>query len=417
MENKTQKSDAPPVGKPDLDKYPSFTFASITFSDGTEIKLEPTDVVVLVGPNNSGKSVALRELEQHIAETSEAIVIKSVEPRIVGTQEEFGIFIDKHTQVKIEGIDRIYFGYDFSWSGDHPKCHWPENINQFCSLFCMRIPTESRISASNPAESIKFLEDPISHPIHMLFKDDQLEEKISKYFRSAFGEDLILFRSGGSEIPLLTGDKLPLKPREDRISTTYLQRTVDSTVPLRQQGDGMRSFTSVILYVLALITPSVLLLDEPEAFLHPPQARLLGEIIAKEKSSRAQLFVATHSPDVLQGLINVAPEHLHVLRIQRDGNVNRIKKLDKERVKQISVDPLMKYSSVMSGVFHERVIICESDADCMFYSSILDIRRFTESVNPTFFLFMATERTAWRSSRRRWLIWMSRSMLSQISIS
>ena len=83
--------------------------------------------------------------------------------------------------------------------------------------------------------------------------------------------------------------------------------------------------------------------------------------------------MATHSPDVLQGLINVAPEHLHVLRIQRDGKVNRIKELDKERVKQISVDPLMKYSSVMSGVFHERVIICESDADCMFYSSILDI--------------------------------------------
>ena len=69
----------------------------------------------------------------------------------------------------------------------------------------------------------------------------------------------------------------------------------------------MRSFASVILHLLAPITPSILLLDEPEAFLHPPQARLLGEIIAKEKSHRAQLFVATHSSDVLQGLMNVAP--------------------------------------------------------------------------------------------------------------
>ena len=33
----------------------------------------------------------------------------------------------------------------------------------------------------------------------------------------------------------------------------------------------------------------------------------------------------------------------------------------------------MKYSSVLSGVFHERVIICESDSDCTFYSSILDL--------------------------------------------
>ena len=101
----------------------------------------------------------------------------------------------------------------------------------------------------------------------------------------------------------------------------------------------MRSFASVVLHVLAPISPSVLLLDEPEAFLHPPQARLLGEMIALERSSRAQLFLATHSPDVLHGLISVAPENLRVLRIQRDGTVNRIKELDKDLVKKISVDP------------------------------------------------------------------------------
>ena len=351
----------------------SFTFASITFSDGTTVELGPTDVVVLVGPNNSGKSLALRDLEANIGGNLETAVVKSVIPNKIGTQEDFGVFIDKHTQVKIQELKKVYSGYDFSWSGEHPKKFWPSHIDLFRSLFCLRIPTETRISASDPAASIDFLENPISHPIHMLYEDDQLEKKISKYFRSAFGEDLILFRSGGSKIPLFVGDTPPLHAGEDRISKTYVKRVRDSTIPLHQQGDGMRSFASVILHTLAAITPSVLLLDEPEAFLHPPQARLLGEIIAKEKSSRAQLFVATHSPDVLQGLINVAPEHLHVLRIQRDGKVNRIKELDKERVKQISVDPLMKYSSVLSGVFHERVIICESDADCMFYSSILDI--------------------------------------------
>ena len=117
----------------------------------------------------------------------------------------------------------------------------------------------------------------------------------------------------------------------------------------------------------------MLLLDEPEAFLYPPQARLLGEIIAKEKASRAQLFVATHSPDVLHGLVDVASDHLRLLRMQRDGNVNRVKELDKEHIKKISSDPLMKYSSVMSGVFHERVIICEAEADCMFYNSLLHL--------------------------------------------
>ncbi len=42
----------------------------------------------------------------------------------------------------------------------------------------------------------------------------------------------------------------------------------------------------------------------------------------------------------------------------------------------------MKYSSVLSGVFHERVIICESDADCMFYSSVLDLPDVNGSHQP-----------------------------------
>ena len=130
---------------------------------------------------------------------------------------------------------------------------------------------------------------------------------------------------------------------------------------------------TVVLHLLAPTTPTVLLLDEPEAFLHPSQARLLGQIIAQERTSGTQLFVATHSTDILQGLVNVASDHLRVLRIQRDHNVNRIRELDKSLVKEISVDPLMRYSSVMAGVFHERVIICEAEADCMFYSSLLDL--------------------------------------------
>lgn len=35
---------------------PSLTFSGLTFSDGTEVSLEPDDVVVFVGPNNAGKA-------------------------------------------------------------------------------------------------------------------------------------------------------------------------------------------------------------------------------------------------------------------------------------------------------------------------------------------------------------------------
>ena len=352
---------------------PTVTFESLTFSDGTKIELDANDVVAFVGPNNAGKSLALRELEDHVRSGQESKVVKSVDLGKSGTQEEFLEYFHKHVQVKTSGTNTSYYGYGFSFSvGGIPQL-WPNQLQLFHQFFCMRISTETRITASNPTNSIAVLDEPASHPIHMLFSDDRLARRLSKYFRRAFGEDMIVYHLGGRTIPLLVGERPGLKPGEDRISTTFCERLLTSTVPLSEQGDGMRSFASVILHLLAPITPSILLLDEPEAFLHPPQARLLGEIIATEKSSRAQLFLATHSPDVLQGLINVAPDHLRVLRMQRIGNVNRIKELDKELVREISVDPLMRYSSVMSGVFHKRVIICEADADCMFYNSILDL--------------------------------------------
>ena len=359
------------------DEYPSVTFESITFSDGTTIKLEPSDVVVIVGPNNSGKSVALRELEGTFDPNSQRMVLQSFETRKVGTKEDFEAFVKKHGRIRSSGRSWILSGYQWnlSMSPLNIQQYWPDKIVSFRSMFCLRMPTETRILGSNPAPAINVREEALSHPIHLLLDDDSLEIKISEYFKRAFLDEVVLDRNPSRTIALLVGTRPTpnLESGEDRLSKTYRDRVYASTIPLDQQGDGMRSFASVILHLLAPITASILLLDEPEAFLHPPQARFLGEIIASEKSTRAQLFVATHSPDVLQGLVNVASGQMRLLRMQREGKVNRVKELDKELVKKISSDPIMNYSSVMSGVFHERVIICESDSDCMFYSSILDL--------------------------------------------
>ncbi len=363
-----------------LEGSPSVTFESITFSDDTTIGLDPADVVVLVGPNNSGKSLALRELDEYLGANSTTTVLKSIKLRKTGTPQDFDAFVRKHGQIRRQGGSSTVSGYGFSinMSGVNLKQFWPNDIASFRSLFCLRVPTEKRISDSDPVDSRNSLEHRPTNPIHMLW-DDKLESKLSGYFRRAFGKDLILYRGGVRKPPLLVGERLVPDQGEDRVSTTYLQRLVASTVPLYDQGDGMRSFASVILHLLAPLTPTVLILDEPEAFLHPPQARVLGEIIATERSSNTQLFVATHSPDVLHGLINVASERLRVFRVQREGNVNRVKDLEQDLVREISTDPLMKYSSVLSGVFHERVIICESDSDCMFYSSYPGLVRSTRT--------------------------------------
>ena len=46
---------------------PRLSFETVTFSDGTVLRLGEDDVVVFVGPNNAGKSATLRELEAWVA--------------------------------------------------------------------------------------------------------------------------------------------------------------------------------------------------------------------------------------------------------------------------------------------------------------------------------------------------------------
>ena len=354
---------------------PAVTFESITFSDGTRIDLQPTDVVVLVGPNNAGKSVALRQLEQHIEASSQQTVITGSTIRRVGSIDDVVTCLRNNTKERSASDGPTFVGYNIHMALRLVEAYWSgrNSIGELRPFFCRRLPTETRITDSNPASAIPTLDEPASHPIQMLYLDDDLEKRICGYFRQAFGEDLVVYRLGGKEIPILVGDNPSLVPGENYTSSSYCGRLRKSTIPLKEQGDGMRSFASVVLHLLAPITPSILLLDEPEAFLHPPQAKLLGELIAKERSSRAQLFVATHSPDVINGLLNVAPDNLRILRMRREGNVNLVKELDQERAKRINTDPLLRYSSVMSGVFHERVIVCESDSDCTFYNAIVNL--------------------------------------------
>ena len=284
---------------------PEVTFESITFSDDTTVYVEPYDVVVLVGPNNAGKSLALRELEYHVGGNPNSKVIAGATTRGIGTKKSFEAFIRETTTVQYQpqgdGLQIQGYGVSLTMGGQDIGAMWPNSIGNFRSLFCRLIPTQSRITDSDPQNAIDVLTESASHPIHLL-QDDRVEKRLSDHFRNAFGKDLILYRGGGRRSHLLVGDRLVPdgSKGENLISATYLRRLVDSCVQLEEQGDGMRSFASVILHLLAPGTPSTLLLDEPEAFLHPPQARLLGEIIVTERPNRGEQSNQTEPPSRAQ---------------------------------------------------------------------------------------------------------------------
>ena len=378
----TAPNPTSPPTEPHENSEPAVRFRHITFSDGKTIELDSGDVVVFVGPNNAGKSLALRDLQQRITRPGTTRVVTATTADYSGTVGDVTTYVKKHAREN-EQSPGNYSGYGFSIHLPHLSNYWKGTLQNLAPLFCKHLDTISRITGSDPATSIDVLNEAPSHPIHMLYQDDALERAISGYFARAFGENLIVYRCGGRVVPLLVGSRLSPSDGESPVSTAYCERQREVAVPLTDQGDGMRAFATVILHLLAPATPSILLLDEPEAFLHPPQARLLGQLIAQHRSSRAQLFVATHSADVLNGLLQVIPDKLRLLRIRRKANTNYVTELDKEHAEQIGGDTLMRYSSVLSGVFFDRVVICESDSDCLFYSSLLELPEICGKTNPS----------------------------------
>ncbi|MGO9481869.1 MAG: AAA family ATPase [Candidatus Kryptoniota bacterium] len=160
-----------------------------------------------------------------------------------------------------------------------------------------------------------------------------MEKKFSGYFRQAFGMDLIVHRNAGNSVPLYIGERPTPKQGEDRVSEGYLLE-LEKLDLLDQQGDGMRAFVGVLLNAF-ISTYSILFIDEPEAFLHPPQAKLLGKMLANDMPSERQLFLATHSEDFLKGLLDANISNLKIIRLQREGMVNRVSVLNSNDINAI----------------------------------------------------------------------------------
>jgi len=77
---------------------------------------------------------------------------------------------------------------------------------------------------------------------------------------------------------------------------------------------GLKSYIGICLTLLLGRHP-VILIDEPEMCLHPPQAHALGRFIGKYGvSSDHTTFVATHSSHVLRGVIE-EKEKLEIIRL------------------------------------------------------------------------------------------------------
>lgn len=354
---------------------PRIWVSGLTFSDGTTLTFEKDDIVVIVGPNNAGKSALLKGIDEKIFNPQIiSTVLTTIHITKEGSLENLFEWLETGTRKdNQEPTDPRYSAFGFIIPKSSATQWWTSiatGLNQLRGLFCRLLTAGARLGAADPAPNIAITEEPLGHPIHFLLRDDKLEERLSKQFRRAFGSDLIVHRNAGSRVPLYVGQRPIPAPGSDRVSYEYIQQ-VEKLPTLEAQGDGMRSYVGVLLHT-SVGRESVLLIDEPEAFLHPPQARQLGKMLVAEKTSGRQLFLATHSGDVLRGVLDSNSPNVRVVRIRREGDINRVRELKNAEVAQLWNDPLLRYSNILDGLFHEKVVLGESDSDCRFYAAVAD---------------------------------------------
>ena len=362
-EQVNRANEVQPLAKPQL------FVKNLTFNDGTSLNLTHNSIVVFTGANNSGKSQALKDLERFPDEDLRlgTIVVKDCEYDCCGDIDE-KVFFDKHFKINDNG----YYYCDETDSGFNRSTlrHFWERrcfTNGLRLLFVKRLSTEFRLTSAN---ALNRNDNPERHPIYKLNKSEALAQKVSDYFRQAFGTDLVVNRREMRTIPLHVGQAPDKTAYTIKNEDEYYEK-VSALPRLDDQGDGMRSFASILLDTFTT-EHSITLIDEPEAFLHPPQARLLGKMLAKSTAGERQLFISTHSEDFLQGIIDAENKDVTIIRIDRKGNINEMSILESAGIKEFWENPLLRYSDILSGLFHEKVVVCESDYDCLFYHAVLD---------------------------------------------
>ena len=347
--------------------------SKLVFNNSESVEIKQNDIVLFVGPNNAGKSQSLKDIYALSGSETPCTVISSADfgkylGSVTALLRRVSVKVDSGSQTRyqfLNGNMYVDLNTDNWYVNQYP------NHQGFRDLFVANLDTEKRLSTCTPPKAIT-RNGVKQHPIHYAAFDSDYRKWLSTNFKKAFGVEITPNILNGATIPLCIGQpvKFDSEAYDDEQSRQEAYAEVLGTYPqVQNQGDGIKSFTGILLYLM-LNYFCTFLIDEPESFLHPPQAKIMGQIIGESLSDHQQAFISTHSEDIIKGLMETCPERLKIIRITRDGNTNYFSVLDNEKFNEVWGDPLLKHSNIMSGLFHKTVVLCEGDADCQMYSII-----------------------------------------------
>lgn len=376
-------------------------------ADGEDVSIVPKKIVVFVGPNNAGKSTALKEIRRAVlneddyygnvysnsdAEShSSNCIFSSIDlPNPKSAEEvisslgldskvhrsvdgswrnsdccDFGLEIDPmgsyrrntfHPRQSIQGIDWKTYLQALIGSRDYGDgvAKWDKGgFYSFVGPSLINyMGTEERLLFSIGAQYKGYLDLDSNFLSTTAFNVD-LYENLSKETNAQFGKGVYPDTESRGGIVSLR-------------SSCGKRSKTDSF--LKDEGDGFRSFVATYLALAGGSRP-LLLLDEPEAFLHPPQARRLAQIIGEVSGS--QVFVATHSEEILKGLMTACPDELTIVRIGLVDGKRYYSIVDPSSIAELFSSSL-HFSNIIDALFSKGALLVEGKDDAVLVDALFD---------------------------------------------
>lgn len=370
-------------------------------------EIVPKGINIIVGPNNSGKSRLLKELRDYLAGDHRDLKILStvdfpypdsfdeintaynIGSKMV--QDQYGNWMLKvYTNRPDQTLDMTaslesYFTRNINAFGGNWQEHFTNVVDQkdnaeflswFGSLFYQYIGTEERLTICKTQRNYGMDSNSANYLTSFKYSDELLNSLANKV-KQLFQKDIYLdTQTLGDRLLFRVGENFD-GIRSKPISNETEARNLFDEDTLDNQGDGLKSFVSTFLS-LNYGKSEVLLIDEPEAFLHPPLARQLGEMIGESQNENKTVFIATHSVEVLKGVLSKCKD-VNVIRItQPESRKNEVKLVNQEVLNSILQNPLLRVSRVLEGIFCDRVIITEAEADELVFQELIE-KIFSES--------------------------------------
>lgn len=352
-------------------------------SGSSPIAIPLTPVTVFVGPNNSGKSLVLTEIADYCVNgpQSRASIVDNL--KFEDRSESSAKSLLENIQVKPNPGEALSVG-SMIVSGRHgrmqinmghvlPHIMNPElNHTVYCQSYLrhviLKLDGPSRIGLIGAQQSGD-LQNPPQTSFQHLFVDNKKRAEVSRIVKDAVGNYFTIDATGIGNLRI----RLAKRPASDETEERGWHQAAVAyhaeAQPIESSSDGVKAFTGIITEVVAG-DPKILLIDEPEAFLHPSLAFKLGlELARASTGSDKRIFVSTHSPSFIMGCIQSGVK-VNIIRLTyRDGS-STARLSPSDDLLRLMRNPLLRSTGVISGLFYESVIVTEGDADRAFYQEI-----------------------------------------------